>query len=125
MLATSRSASRRALLRSAVAPSPAGVLRGLVISEEAGGVHDEGGRPIAKNGRAAEKSLAAGHAIELLDYDFLLADELVDDEGCPPLRQLDEHYLSAGGAGGRRQSDALTQPDGREEIVANLSLIHI
>src|SRR5450759_4752267 len=119
MLATSRSASRRALLKSVVALSPDGVLRGLVISEETGGVHDESGRSIAKNGRAAEKSLAGVHAIELLDDDFLLADELVDDERCAPLGQLDEHDLTAGGAGGRRQADALTQPDGGEEIVAD------
>src|ERR1700682_3340797 len=75
MLATSRSASRRAVLRSVVLPSPEGVLRGLVISEETGGVHDEGGRSIAKNGRTAEESFARVHAVELLDDDFLLADE--------------------------------------------------
>src|SRR4051812_22205347 len=59
MLATSRSASRRAVLMSVVPLSPVGVLRGFVISKETGGVHDERGRAIAKNGRAAEKSFAA------------------------------------------------------------------
>jgi hypothetical protein len=50
-------------------------LRGVVISEETGGVNDESGRSVAKNGRAAEESFAAIHAVELLDDDFLLSDE--------------------------------------------------
>src|SRR6202162_5507016 len=82
MLAASRSASRRAVLRSVVVPSPAGVLRGLVISEETGGVNDESGRSIAKNGRPAEESFAGIHTVELLDDDFLLTNELVNDERC-------------------------------------------
>src|SRR5712675_3609190 len=109
MLATSRSASSRAVLRSVVVPSPAGVLRGLVISEETGGVNDESGRSIAKNGRTAEESFAGVHTIELLDDDFLLTNELVDDERCPPLRKLDEYDLATCRDGGRRQADALTQ----------------
>src|SRR4029077_18586689 len=117
MLATSRSASRRAVLRSVVLPSPAGVLRGLVISEETGGVNDESGRSIAKNGRSAEESLAGIHTVELLDDDFLLTDELVDDERCTPLRELDEYDLAACGDSGCRQADALTQPDGGKKIV--------
>src|SRR5438477_7226768 len=77
MFATSRSASSRAVLRSVVPLSPDGVLRGLVISEETGSVHDERGRAIAKNGRAAEESFAVVHAIELLDHDFLLPNEFI------------------------------------------------
>src|SRR6266550_2427811 len=107
MFATSRSASRRAVLRSVVPLSPGGVLRGLVISEETGGVDDESGRPIAKNGRAAEKSSAAVHAVELLDDDFLLPDELVHDERGSPFGQLDEHHLTARRVRGVRQSNAL------------------
>lgn len=79
IFATSRSASSRAVLSSAVLFSPAGVLRGFVISEKAGSVDDECGGTIAKYGRAAEKCFALLHAVELLDDDFLLADELVDD----------------------------------------------
>src|SRR3954467_14328050 len=95
MLATSRSASRRAVLRSVVALSPDGVLRGLVISKKAGSVHDEGGRSITKNRRAAEESFAAADTVKLLHYDFLLSDELVDDEGRLPLGELYQHHLSA------------------------------
>src|ERR1700680_4648348 len=117
MFATSRSASRRARLRSVVLPS--GVLRGVVISEETGGVNDEGGRSVAKNGRTAEKSFAAIHAVKLLDDDFLLSDELVDDQRSLSLRQLDENDLSAARDFRWRKAHALTEPDGGEEIVAN------
>src|SRR6266576_2362021 len=116
MFATSRSASSRAVLRS-VLLSPPGVLRGLVISEETGGVNDERGRSIAKNGRTAEESLAGVHTVELLDDDFLLTNELVDDECCPSLGELDEYDLATCCDCGCRQTDALTEPDSGEEIV--------
>src|SRR5207248_11474705 len=119
MFATSRSASSRAVLMSVVPLSPLGVLRGLVISKETGGVHNERGRAIAKNGRAAEKSFAAAYAVELFDDDFLLPDEFVHDERRPSLGQLDEHYLSARGARCRRKSDPLAQPDCGEKVVAD------
>src|SRR2546423_2008100 len=118
MFATSLSASSRAVLRWLLL-SPAGVLLGFVISEKTRGVHDERGRPIAKNGRAAEKSFAAADAVELFDDDFLLPDEFVHDERRPSLGQLDEHYLSARRARCRRKSDPLAQPDSREKVVAD------
>ena len=99
------------MLSRVVLLSPAGVLRGLIMSEETGGVHDERRRSIAKNGRAAEESLAAVHAVELLDDDFLLTNELVDDERCAPFRELNEYYLPGSGAGRIRQPDALSKPD--------------
>src|SRR5213592_3340805 len=115
MFATSRSASRRAVLISVVL-SLAGVLRGSVISKETGGVNDEGGRPITKNGRAAEESFASAHAVELLDDDFLLSNEFVDDQRGLALGQLDQHYLPACRSRRSRQSDALAQPDGGEKV---------
>src|SRR6266700_2306019 len=93
MFATSRSASSRAVLIRVVPLSPAGVLRGLVISEKAGSVHDERGRSIAKNGRAAEKGLAAVNAVELLDDDFLLPSEFIHDQRRLALGKLDQHHL--------------------------------
>src|SRR5437667_5428925 len=119
MFATSRSASRRAMLSRVVLLSPAGVLRGLIMSEKTGGVHNERRRSIAKNGRAAEESLAAVHAVELLDDDFLLTNELVDDERCAAFRELDKDYLAASGIGRIRQTDALSKPDRWKQIVAN------
>src|SRR5256885_13951461 len=119
MFATSRSASSRAVLRSVVPLSPDGVLRGLVISEETGSVHDERGRAIAKNGRAAEESFAVVHAIELLDHDFLLPNEFIYNQRRFALGQLDEHDLAGCSALRRRQADTLTKPDRRKKIVAN------
>src|SRR6266513_3465731 len=119
MFATSRSASSRAVLMSVVPLSPLGVLRGLVISKETGGVHNERGRAIAKNGRAAEKSFAAVHAVELFDDDFLLPDEFIHDERRPSLGELDEHDLARCRTFRRRQPDPLAQPDRGEQIVAN------
>src|SRR6266568_5902190 len=119
MLATSRSASRRAMLSRVVLLSPAGVLRGLIMSEETGGVHDERRRSIAKNGRATEEGLAAVHAVELLDDDLLLTNELVYDECCAPFRELDEDYLAASRVGRIRQPDALSKPDRWKQIVAD------
>src|SRR5712671_4444299 len=119
MFATSRSASRRAVLSNVVPLSPAGVLRGLVISEETGGVHDESRRPIAENGRAAEKSPAAVRAIELLDDDFLLPNEFVHDERSFPLGELDQHHLAARCVRSRGQPYPFAQPDSREKIVTD------
>src|SRR5205814_5008053 len=119
MFATSRNASRRAVLRSVVPLSPAGVLRGFVISKKTRGVDDECGRSIAKNGRAAEERFAAVHTVELLDDDFLLANEFVDDECCLSLGQLDQHDLPARRTFGGRQTNALAQPDRREQVVAD------
>src|SRR2546423_5324394 len=119
MLATSRKASSRAVLSNVVPLSPAGVLCGLVISQKTRGVHYERRRSIAKNGRTAEQVFAAVHAVELLDDDFLLSHEFIDDERCPALGELHEHHLSACCIGRSRQTDALTQPYCREEIVAD------
>src|SRR5438552_9319120 len=119
MLATSRSASRRATLSRVVPLSPAGVLRGLIMSEETGGVHDKGRRAIAKNGRAAEKSLAAVHAVKLLDDDFLLPNKFVDDQRCSAFGELDQDYLAAHGTGRIRKPNALSKPDRRKKIVTN------
>src|ERR1700694_5315108 len=54
MFATSRSASRRAVLSDVVPVGPDGVSRGVVISEESGGVDDERGGAVAKDGGPAE-----------------------------------------------------------------------
>src|SRR3954465_8840021 len=118
MFATSRSASRRAVLMSVVL-STAGVLRGSVISKETGGVNDESGRSIAKNGRTAEESLTSAHAVKLLDDDFLLSNEFVHDQRRLALGQLDEHYLPARRSRGGWKAYTLAKPDGREQIVAN------
>src|SRR6185437_6865129 len=119
MLATSRSASSRAVLRSVVPLSPDGVLRGLVISEKAGSVHDKGGRAIPEDSRAAEKSLAVIYSVELLHHDFLLSHEFIDDQRGLALRELDENNLSAGRLLRWCEAYALAQPDRGEEIVTD------
>src|SRR3954463_8499626 len=118
MFATSRSASRRAVLMSVVL-STAGVLRGSVISKETGGVNDESGRSIAKNGRTAEESLTSAHAVKLLDDDFLLSNEFVHDQRRLAFGQLDQHDLSARGRRRRWEADAFTEPYSREKVVTD------
>src|SRR5688572_15716352 len=90
----------------------------LSFSEKCGGVDDEGGSAVAKNGGAAEKRPAAVRAVELFHDDLLLADKLVDYERGTTFGELDEHYLPARhGAWG--QANALAQPDRREHVIPN------
>src|SRR5688500_14063725 len=97
---------------------PDGVSRGVVILEECGSVDNERRGAIAKNRRPAEECSAAVDTVELLHDDFLLADELIDDEGRASLRQLDEHYLSTG-AGRRGQTDPVAESDRGKYVVSN------
>src|SRR6476620_5442656 len=116
MFATSRNASRRAVLISVVPACPDGVSRGSVMSKEGGSVDDECGSTVAEDGRAAEEGSAAVRTVELFHDDFLLADELVDDQRRPTLGQLDQHDLAHGGRA-LGKPDSFAQSDGGENVV--------
>src|SRR3954468_9781017 len=118
MFATSRSASRRAVLSSVVPPSADCASRGIVMSEKSRCVDDEGWSAIAKNCGAAEKCPASVHTVELFDDDFLLSDELVHNQGGAPIGQFDQYHL-ADCLVGHRDADAVTQPDRLKDIVAD------
>src|SRR6476469_5766948 len=89
----------------------------IISSEQTADVADERRSAVAENCCTAEQREPAAYAIELLDHDLLLPDQLVDDQPRPSLADLDHDHL-LGLLLRRREPHQLAHAEQGEHVVA-------